>query len=52
MHVISNRLKFNEEGVACDIPQQIITSYTKGDTKSLHSVADAIRVCDGNPPLE
>ena len=45
MHVISNRLDFNQEGVASDIPSKIITSYTKADAKAFETVADAIKVC-------
>jgi len=44
MHVISNRLSFNEEGVACSIPSKITTSYTKADPQAFASVAEAIKV--------
>ena len=45
MRFITNRLNFGENDVVSDIPQQIITSYTKGDPKAIASVADYIKVC-------
>ncbi len=44
MHFISNKLKFGEDGVVSDIPNPIITSYTKADPKAFSQVAGAIKV--------
>ncbi len=44
MHVISNRLSFNEEGVASAIPANITTSYTKADPKAFQPVEEYIKV--------
>lgn len=44
MHFISNKLNFGENGIVTDIPEQIITSYTKGDPGAFASVAEEIRV--------
>lgn len=44
MLFITNKLNFGENDVVADIPEQIITSYTKGDSKAFASVADKIKV--------
>ena len=45
MLFVSNKLRFGADDVVCDVPSQIITSYTKGDKKAFASVSDKIKVC-------
>ena len=45
MHFISNKLKFGEDGVVCDIPDHITTSYTKADPNAFAPVAETIKAC-------
>lgn len=44
MHFIGNSLRFDENGIVFDIPDKIITSYTKGDSRTLAPVVDKIKV--------